>query len=219
MQTDRAGGVNLTQFVELLYNIDMFKSLAATPENARAAQALIRDHYVRLGIWSLYEVTKFIANPDDPALVADQERRLKTPDSNVNKAGNLPPRYGGIHVGGELVALIKAGAYRSPARVLAEEPPYMNIHELVVADQEIYQEAIVRGLAFGRDVLKIHPDEQASIEVFALAQEIEPFEANGFAIEARDVQAYDFGSQTATTVHKLVRPNLRDPGLRVVKTT
>lgn len=197
----------------------MFKLLDATPENARAAQALIRDHYVRLGIWSLKEVTEHIANPDDPAMVADQERRLKTPDSNVNKAGNMPPLYGAIHLDGEMLALIKAGKYRSPARVLAEEPPYMNIHELVVADLSIYREAIVRGLAFGRDVLKVHSDEQASVEVFALPQELEPFQANEFVVVARDVQTYDFGSQTATNVHRLVRPNLREPGLRVVKTT
>ncbi len=197
----------------------MFRLLEANEQTAREAQALIRDHYERLSIWSLYEVCKYIANPDDAQMVADQLRRLKDPSPNLKKAGNLPPAYGGLYSGGELVGLVKAGKYQSPTRALAGEPPYMNIHELVVADRSIYPEAVAQSLAFGRDVLKVHPDEQASVEVFAIEQELAPYVANGFEIIVRDAQSYDFGSRTSAPVHRLVRPNIRDGKLRVVKTT
>lgn len=197
----------------------MFRPLEAEERVAREAQALIRDHYARLGIWSLYEVCKHIANPDDAQMVADQLRRLKAPSPNMNKAGNLPPRYGGLYSGGEMVGLIKAGKYLSPKRALAGELPYMNIHELVVADRSIYTEAVAQSLAFGRSVLEVHQNEPASVEVFALPEELAPYTATGFAIVQENSNSYDFDTTTSAPVHRLVRPNIRDGKLRVVKTT
>ena len=138
-----------------------------------------------------------------------QLKGLASPDSNRNKAGNARPVYGGVFDGSELTALVKAGEYRSPARILADEPAYMNIHELVVADPEQYAEVIAQSLEFGRNILKIHPGQQASVEVFSIDAELEPYFANGFDIAAYDKQSYSFGSQTEATVHRLVRPNLR----------